>query len=292
MICPKKCSRIFKYFFLKKLSYILLFFISDSLCIYYTTGIYIIILIIHITTTTQHTIYKHINTFIITYIHTYIYIDIFIAIYFTMASITNNTNNVNNNSTSPNRKYIDLLNNWAVKKKEELEHYNTVKNEYVGKTTNELWMILKGAQETRVLAYQALDSFWKEFLKTKDFQTFQYYCELSMKAFNDINLDIRNLQQMDNLKVSKQLIDQLQTLEKKKFVKLLDFYRSIAPMIVKQALELKALSPNAITPSTSEGIVDNERPLLDIYGTDIKQELQEMERDISEILQEIQINCM
>ena len=92
-----------------------------------------------------------------------------------MASITNNTNNVNNNSTSPNRKYIDLLNNWAVKKKEELEHYNTVKNEYVGKTTNELWMILKGAQETRVLAYQALDSFWKEFLKTKDFQTFQYY---------------------------------------------------------------------------------------------------------------------
>ena len=209
-----------------------------------------------------------------------------------MASITNNTNNVNNNSTSPNRKYIDLLNNWAVKKKEELEHYNTVKNEYVGKTTNELWMVLKGAQETRVLAYQALDSFWKEFLKTKDFQTFQYYCELSMKAFNDINLDIRNLQQMDNLKVSKQLIDQLQTLEKKKFVKLLDFYRSIAPMIVKQALELKALSPNAITPSTSEGIVDNERPLLDIYGTDIKQELQEMERDISEILQEIQINCM
>ena len=96
---------------------------------------------------------------------------------------------------------------------------------------------------------------------------------------------------MDNLKVSKQLIDQLQTLEKKKFVKLLDFYRSIAPMIVKQALELP-LSPNAITPSTSEGIVDNERPLLDIYGTDIKQELQEMERDISEILQEIQINCM
>ena len=113
-----------------------------------------------------------------------------------------------------------------------------------------------------------------------------------MKAFNDINLDIRNLQKMDNLKVSKQLIDQLQTLEKKKFVKLLDFYRSIAPMIVKQALELKTLSPNAITPSTSEGIVDNERPLLDIYGTDIKQELQEMERDISEILQEIQINCM
>ena len=120
-----------------------------------------------------------------------------------MASITNNTNNVNNNSTSPNRKYIDLLNNWAVKKKEELEHYNTVKNEYVGKTTNELWMVLKGAQETRVLAYQALDSFWKEFLKTKDFQTFQYYCELSMKAFNDINLDIRNLQKMDNFHLSK-----------------------------------------------------------------------------------------
>ena len=143
-----------------------------------------------------------------------------------------------------------------------------------------VWMVLKGAQETRVLAYQALDSFWKEFLKTKDFQTFQYYCELSMKAFNDINLDIRNLQKMDNLKVSKQLIDQLQTLEKKKFVKLLEFYRSIAPIIVKQALELKALSPNAITPSTSEGIVDNEKPLLDIYGTDIKQELQEMERHI------------
>ena len=40
-----------------------------------------------------------------------------------MASITNNTNNVNNNSTSPNRKYIDLLNNWAVKKKEELEGF-------------------------------------------------------------------------------------------------------------------------------------------------------------------------
>ena len=31
-----------------------------------------------------------------------------------MASITNNTNNVNNNSTSPNRKYIDLLNNEQV----------------------------------------------------------------------------------------------------------------------------------------------------------------------------------
>ena len=39
-----------------------------------------------------------------------------------MASITNNTNNVNNNSTSPNRKYIDLLNNWAVKKRSNIMH--------------------------------------------------------------------------------------------------------------------------------------------------------------------------
>lgn len=80
---------------------------------------------------------------------------------------------------SPNRKYIDLLNNWAVKKKQENELVNkNVENDYKSKSTGELWMILKGAQETRVLAYRALDSFWKDFLNTKDSQSFQYYCEL------------------------------------------------------------------------------------------------------------------
>jgi hypothetical protein len=201
---------------------------------------------------------------------------------------------------SPNRKYIDLLNNWAVKKKQENELVNkNVENDYKSKSTGELWMILKGAQETRVLAYRALDSFWKDFLNTKDLQTFQYYCELSIRAFNDINKDIRNMQKVDSLKESKQLIDTLQELEKKKFIKLLEFYRSIAPVIVQDALEFNKSSPNALSPSYDEANNNNNKlnnslSMTDRYGKkdEIKHALQEIEQNISETLQEIQINCM
>ena len=72
---------------------------------------------------------------------------------------------------SQNRKYIDLLNSWAVKKAEEKKNITDVEKQYLGKTKTDLWMVLKGAQETRVLAYKALESFWCDFLTSKDSQT-------------------------------------------------------------------------------------------------------------------------
>ena len=87
----------------------------------------------------------------------------------------------------------------------------------MGKTKTDLWMVLKGAQETRVLAYKALESFWGNFLTNKDSKTFQYYCEIGCGAFNDINTDIRCLQKMDSLAESRQLIDRLQDLEQENF---------------------------------------------------------------------------
>lgn len=201
---------------------------------------------------------------------------------------------------SPNRKYIDLLNSWAVKKAEEKKNITNVEKQYLGKSKTDLWMVLKGAQETRVLAYKALDSFWDDFLTNKDSQTFQYYCEVAVRAFNDINSDIRCLQKMDSLVESKQLIDRLQDLEQEKFFKILGFYRSIAPIVVQEAVS----SPNAVSPSDDD---DNTKPskiiedeevvsesIIARYGKkkSINDDLRRIEADISEILQEIQINCM
>ena len=153
---------------------------------------------------------------------------------------------------SQNRKYIDLLNSWAVKKAEEKKNITDVEKQYFGKTKTDLWMVLKGAQETRVLAYKALESFWCDFLTSKDSQTFQYYCELAVKAFNDINTDIRCLQKMDSLAESKHLIDRLQDLEQEKFFKILEFYRSVVPIVVREAINSKVSSPNAVSPSDDD----------------------------------------
>ena len=169
---------------------------------------------------------------------------------------------------SPNRKYIDLLNSWAVKKAEEKKNITNVEKQYLGKTKTDLWMVLKGAQETRVLAYKALESFWCDFLTSKDSQTFQYYCELAVKAFNDINTDIRCLQKMDSLAESKHLIDRLQDLEQEKFFKILEFYRSIVPIVVREAINSKVSSPNAVSPSDddhktkSSKIIEGQRKAL------------------------------
>ena len=205
---------------------------------------------------------------------------------------------------SPNRKYIDLLNSWAVKKAEEKKNITDVEKQYLGKTKTDLWMVLKGAQETRVLAYKALESFWCDFLTSKDSQTFQYYCELAVKAFNDINTDIRCLQKMDSLAESKHLIDRLQDLEQEKFFKILEFYRSVVPIVVREAINSKVSSPNAVSPSDDdhktksskiiqgqEGVPES---IIARYGKkrSINVDLKRIEADISEILQEIQINCM
>ena len=105
---------------------------------------------------------------------------------------------------------------------------------------------------------------------------------------------------MDSLAESKHLIDRLQDLEQEKFFKILEFYRSVVPIVVREAINSKVSSPNAVSPSDddhktkSSKIMEGQEGIIARYGKkrSINVDLKRIEADISEILQEIQINCM
>ena len=135
-------------------------------------------------------------------------------------------------SSSENRKYVDLLNRWASEKVQERSVASVAPKEWEGKSTQELFLVLNGAQETRVMAYKAVEMYFKEFRKTRNADVFLNICKRSLEAFNDINSDIRLLQKAQQFdKRCEKYIDRLQKKEKEKFELVFNWYRNEASAV-------------------------------------------------------------
>ena len=171
--------------------------------------------------------------------------------------------------TVDNRQYVDLLNSWAAEKAKEKHVGNSEELLKVWRelSCHELYLVLSEAQQTRVIAYKAMNAYYKEFQDVQNGDRFLNMCEKALCAFNDINLDIRLLQTLPQLETCRALINSLQSKEKEKFTVLLNSYRS----------SIASISAGG---DVSAG-----------YNTSIRKQVADIEESITEIMYELQSLC-
>ena len=154
-------------------------------------------------------------------------------------------------STVENRRYVDLLNEWAKEKVKAKSATPVAPKEWETMSIRELFVVLNGAQETRVMAYKAVEMYFKEFRKTRNADVFLNVCKRSLEAFNDINADIRLLQKSKQFdERCRAFIDKLQEKEKEKFQLVFNWYRKEATAVAGGEDEFP--SHESIRPKISE----------------------------------------